>query len=388
MLKDIFKKNRERIPFQPVEEEVDEQNEESESEEDLSIPEQFRPHKARIKEMFDFSLLERRVNAVVFFKRLEINAENSTMEVDGDFEAMQTAVQKEIVTLSENFNPFLQLAFYEEPDITKNQKLQDRLNKLTQYFAKKIQKVVLANLPAPEMLEFVHSTLKKQIARVEAEANSKYDILTNYTLSEIINPTPKTKREMREARRKTKMERGEVDLPKNVSANETLKLWQKGKNIDEISEMRGIAVGSIERHLGHFIIKGEIDAKELIPPEKMYKLIEFFTTNPTKNFAYVKAVLGGEFDYREMRFALCHLTYLEKDQKKEQKEIRKKQLEEEAVIRQAEKKRKHIAHQERLIEEAKRRKEKERLKLSRLQAEEARKKVAEAKLWKNVRFKD
>ncbi|MDR2684267.1 MAG: helix-turn-helix domain-containing protein [Prevotellaceae bacterium] len=376
MLKDLFKKNKEKKAGKIVEEQVKEQD----------IPEEYKPYKAYIKEMFDFSLLEKRINAVVFFKRLEINANNPTMEVDADFEAMLAAVQKEIVTLSKNFNPFLQLAFYEEPDVAKNQKLQDRLEKLTQYFAKKIQKIVLANLPTPEMMKFVHSTLKKQIARIEIVANAKYDILTNYTLEKIINPEPKTKREKRLARKKEREECGEPALPKNTSAIETLALWRQGKTIEEISEMRGIAVNSIERHLGQFIIKGEISARELIPPEKMYKLIEFFAANTTKNFAYAMAVLGGEFNYREMRFALCHLTYLGKDKKKEQKEIRKKQEAEAAIARQAEKEKRQIEHQERMIEDAKRREKKEALKLARLQAEEARKKAAEAKLWKNIRF--
>ncbi|HFC00583.1 MAG TPA: helicase, partial [Phaeodactylibacter sp.] len=82
---------------------------------------------------------------------------------------------------------------------------------------------------------------------------------------------------------------------KTISFN----LFSKGKTIDEIAKERGFVRSTIERHLGHFVEIGKLNISELIPPEKIKTISDYFSKNREANSTEVIEALGQEYSYFE-----------------------------------------------------------------------------------------
>lgn len=92
-----------------------------------------------------------------------------------------------------------------------------------------------------------------------------------------------------------KEEEGEKDT-KRI----TLDMYQDGMDIAEIAKRRGLVEGTVYGHLIHFV-GTDIDAEELIEPEKLKKIVDVLKRNSGKSASEIKLMLGEEYSYPEIR---------------------------------------------------------------------------------------
>ena len=106
--------------------------------------------------------------------------------------------------------------------------------------------------------------------------------------------------------KKTKVPKEKKDTKK-----ESLILFSQGKSIPEIASIRNLSTGTIESHLAYYVAKGELDAGQLVSPERALEIIaaskklDSFLINPIKQY------LGADYSYGEIKLALAE--YLSRD---------------------------------------------------------------------------
>lgn len=81
----------------------------------------------------------------------------------------------------------------------------------------------------------------------------------------------------------------------------TLELFTSGKTMEEVAEERGLALGTIETHLTHFIGNGELDVYEVFKKETIDQIIEFISENRVSSLTEIKEALGEAISYTEIR---------------------------------------------------------------------------------------
>ncbi len=88
----------------------------------------------------------------------------------------------------------------------------------------------------------------------------------------------------------------------------SLTLYYDGKTPQEIAEIRGFTVTTIETHLSHYVAKGELSATDFISEKKLNQIIEVYKTKPTFQSGELKQILGDDFSYSEIKIALAHIV--------------------------------------------------------------------------------
>ncbi len=87
----------------------------------------------------------------------------------------------------------------------------------------------------------------------------------------------------------------------------TLKLYREGKSIPEIAKERSLTVGTIESHFIPFIKSGEVKIIELVDKKKIAAIIEAVAKLDTGFAGPLKAKLGGDFSFGEIRLVVASL---------------------------------------------------------------------------------
>jgi len=111
---------------------------------------------------------------------------------------------------------------------------------------------------------------------------------------------------------------GEISTKKNQSKHQqnekkekpdskivTLGLFKDGKTLQEIARERNLAVSTIEGHLASFVAKGELEATSFISQEKYDTIVAASKKLNTLQTGPVKVLLGPEYSYSDIRFALA-----------------------------------------------------------------------------------
>ena len=91
--------------------------------------------------------------------------------------------------------------------------------------------------------------------------------------------------------------------PKVNTYEETLKLFNEGKNQDEIAKERGLTKGTIESHLFKAVKDGKISIDVVSSQDKIDKIKEAFRNNTDKENKEIKEMLGNDYSWSEIRFA-------------------------------------------------------------------------------------
>ncbi len=99
-------------------------------------------------------------------------------------------------------------------------------------------------------------------------------------------------------------------LEKGESHRISLSMFEAGKTIQEIATERGLAIGTIEGHLISFIPTGKINIHNLVSQEKMNNIETVLNTFPDALSSEIKAKLGDEYTYGEIRAVIVFLKSL------------------------------------------------------------------------------
>lgn len=219
----------------------------------------------------------------VYLFETEINdaafqlSEENTVESERDEELFQKlrAARKQIAE-KENVPPFLIFS-----DAT--------LNELATFFP--LQKTDLQKISGfgdVKIEKYGTSFLEKISAHCQA-----------YNLnSKMAQKTPQPKRK---PKRKSKT---------SDSKKESFRLFQEGKSINEIAEIRGFVETTIESHLAHFVEKGELEIEKLVSSEKIpiiEKAVQQYFEGQLKP---VKELLGDQYSYGEIKLVISKIKAL------------------------------------------------------------------------------
>ena len=164
-------------------------------------------------------------------------------------------------------------------------------------------------------LEVVFYGRQQYIHKVEKLVNS---VLENTELNKqkLKSPEQQTERELMTAEteklrrgkgKKKKKAEPELKEKKPDSKTVSYEMFRQGLSIDSIARARSLAESTIEVHLYHFLVKGEIDPSELVEPGKMEQIRAAAKAVNSTRLSEVMAVLGSEFTYGDLRFALANV---------------------------------------------------------------------------------
>jgi hypothetical protein len=101
--------------------------------------------------------------------------------------------------------------------------------------------------------------------------------------------------------------------PKPDTKTLSFDMFKSGKTIGEIAEERGFVASTIEGHLAHFVLKGELDVFSLLDREKVAELEAFFVENQTAVPSFAKAHFGEKYSYGEIKMVLSYLKKGQED---------------------------------------------------------------------------
>lgn len=97
---------------------------------------------------------------------------------------------------------------------------------------------------------------------------------------------------------------------KGSSSWETFALFQQGLDIQKIAEMRGLAISTIEGHLLDCIRAGKLQIEQVVKPEKINTIMEAISSRKEAKPSEIKALLGNDYSYSEIRAVFFHLEKL------------------------------------------------------------------------------
>jgi hypothetical protein len=103
---------------------------------------------------------------------------------------------------------------------------------------------------------------------------------------------------------------GEPKQPKEDTKLVSFNLFKEGKNMEQIAQERGVTVATVEKHLGYFVTKGELDVSLFVTDDKLKKISAYFSKAPDRSLSLAKETLGEQVTYTEIRMVLNHLDYL------------------------------------------------------------------------------
>jgi hypothetical protein len=97
------------------------------------------------------------------------------------------------------------------------------------------------------------------------------------------------------------------DKEKLDTKRSSLELFKSGKVIREVAIERGMAYGTIEGHLIHFIGTGELDIYSVFKKENIDQVIAYLEENRVTSLTQIKAALGETISYSEIRAVQLYL---------------------------------------------------------------------------------
>ncbi len=94
----------------------------------------------------------------------------------------------------------------------------------------------------------------------------------------------------------------------------TWTMYKNGKSIDDIAKERALSPTTIENHLAHYVALGKLDVSIFINDEKIKHIITAAKAVNSFQLLAIKEVLGDEYSYSDIRFAVAkHLGAEKKD---------------------------------------------------------------------------
>jgi len=99
----------------------------------------------------------------------------------------------------------------------------------------------------------------------------------------------------------------EVEKAGLNSQETSFEMFKSGQSIPEIAKERGMAVSTIEGHLAHFVGTGELGLDRLIDPKKAKAIQEYIEKHKVQGSSEIRAALGNDYSYSEIRFVFKHL---------------------------------------------------------------------------------
>lgn len=86
----------------------------------------------------------------------------------------------------------------------------------------------------------------------------------------------------------------------------TLELYEAGRGIGDIAQERGLAVSTIEGHLGYFVERGRLSIESFLAVELQEKVAEAIATAPDNSLKGIKGLLDTDCTYGQIKMMVAH----------------------------------------------------------------------------------
>ena len=87
----------------------------------------------------------------------------------------------------------------------------------------------------------------------------------------------------------------------------SFELFKEGMSIEQIAKERGLVASTVESHLSHFIVNGELDIHRVLDSDKIGKIENYFEQNTKQNLSEAKNSLGEDVSYGEIKMVYAHI---------------------------------------------------------------------------------
>ncbi len=89
------------------------------------------------------------------------------------------------------------------------------------------------------------------------------------------------------------------------SSEESVRLIRQGKTAEEVAQLRGLSISTVEGHIAKYIALRKLEAHYFISSEKVKKISEASKQLNTLNLTPIKELLGEAFSYRDVRYGIA-----------------------------------------------------------------------------------
>ncbi len=107
------------------------------------------------------------------------------------------------------------------------------------------------------------------------------------------------------------------DVPKKESRQISYAYFKEGKSISEIATLRNMTANTVEGHIAYYIGTGEIPISTFVSEDMVEIISNAFENQEDYRLSPVKAALGDQVSWGEIRFVLKHLEFKGRVQKQE-----------------------------------------------------------------------
>jgi len=192
--------------------------------------------------------------------------------------------------------------------------LQERIEKASAYFLPILQNLIKElekhdkDLKEKTKIKGYRKELKELIQLL---FNKTLDLTkVNLLLSSMAQNKELTKQDLEQTELlKTRKKQASVKKEdKTPTAAVSYTLFKEGKTVEDIAAERGFVVGTIESHLIGYIATGEIEGAELMDKIKLNNILTLIDKD-TQGSGEVKAKLGEEYTWSEVRIAMATYRY-------------------------------------------------------------------------------
>jgi hypothetical protein len=272
--------------------------------------EKYRSWANHLIRLFDFSKL-----AVAIHHWLQHLEDKPSAYLSSALPVAQTATIRvdELLEVGRKFQKQLHVIFQPVLEGSDTGQLQERMTKGVRYFSDLIANELLAPVQAHlKSIQFATRVkkYKEEITgletliwqHVQRLQNSRYGDIRfsdNMAAYEAFSPGIIEKK----ISKTTKPEKGN-------SLKETLKLFQEGKDIEEIMSLRNLAHSTVVGHLAFYISNGDLSINQMMDVQKQKEITTVIGQIGEQSIGAIKSRLGDEYTYGDIRLVLSHLSWL------------------------------------------------------------------------------
>ncbi len=125
------------------------------------------------------------------------------------------------------------------------------------------------------------------------------------------------KEKRREREREKEKERERSTKEEKIDTKKiSLRMFEEGKDVDQIAKERGLSVSTVEGHIAHFIGLGELDAGEFLNRRQIEEILSKADAIGSTRFPDLKHALENKYSYGQLKMALASRNRSSNDQAK------------------------------------------------------------------------
>ena len=223
-----------------------------------------------------------------------------------------------LLEFSQKFQKQIFNLFYNSENINYSTIL-ERLKAADNYFnpilenlSKKIKEHVNEIKNLPKIKEYLDELKELELSVFEAiknikkalvlsEKTSKNEIATRKDILDKVNIEERKNESIYGISKTPKIKSEESE-----TKEQSFYLFQKGKKIEEIALIRNLQPSTIESHLLDYVKNKKLHIEKLVSKEKIENIIKTKTELNTQKSSEIKAVLGDEYSYADIRFTIAY----------------------------------------------------------------------------------